>query len=89
MVRQLQRVLRRYGYDHDEQGAAAVRRVDGEPGALGRVVVLTLFRSIPIGVGLRLAGQRKRLVKTSVTVSSTITAAMLAYAYGRKRGWIG
>lgn len=63
--------------------------VDGEPGALGRVVVLTLFRSIPIGVGLRLAGQRKRLVKTSVTVSSTITAAMLAYAYGRKRGWIG
>jgi len=62
--------------------------VDGEPGAFGRVVKLTLFRAIPIGVGLRIAGQRERLARSSLIVSASITAAMLGYAYGRKRGWV-
>lgn len=61
--------------------------VNGEPGAAGRVVTLTLSRAIPIGVGLRIAGQRERLVRSSLIVSTSITVAMLGYAYGRKRGW--
>lgn len=63
--------------------------VDGEPGALGRTVLLTLSRSVPIGIGLRLSGQRIGLVRNSLVVSTTITVAMLAYAYGRKQRWFG
>lgn len=62
--------------------------VDGDPGALGRVVLLTAFRAVPVGVGLRLMGHKQKLVTTSLAVSPSITAAMIAYAYGRKRGWL-
>lgn len=61
--------------------------VDGEPGALGRVVVLTAFRAVPVGLGLYLVGDRERLIKKSLAVSGTISLAMIGYALGRKRGW--
>lgn len=53
---------------------------DGEDGALGRVIALTLIRAVPVGAGLMLAGEREGLVKKSLVVSTTITASMLALA---------
>lgn len=61
--------------------------VDGEPGALGQVVILTAARAIPIGIGLRVMGERRSLVKKSVGASAAITVTMIGYIVGRKRGW--
>ena len=46
--------------------------VQGEAGAVGRVVWLTLWRAVPIGIGLRLVGQRNT-VKSAAAASSAVT----------------
>lgn len=61
--------------------------VQGEPGALGDVVWLTLYRAVPIGAGLYLAGAKRRLVRNSVAASAAVSVTMIGYAWGRKKGW--
>lgn len=63
---------------------AVAALIDGEPGALPRVVGLTLLRAVPIGVGLYIAGERKHVVRNATIVSTTLTAGMLAYVLWRK-----
>ena len=60
--------------------------VKGEPGALGRVVDLTLSRTLFIAPGLYLAGIREpdRLVKATLGASLSITAS-LALLYWLQR----
>lgn len=60
--------------------------VRGEPGAIGRVAVLTLTRTVLIAPGLWLAGIRDPLMiaKASIGSSLTLTAGMTLFYFMRR-----
>lgn len=65
---------------------SALALVNGEPGALPLVLAHTALRAGLIGVGLVVAGQRHRLVRTAVTASLAIEVFVLGWAaYQRSR----
>lgn len=65
---------------------AIAAAIDGEPGAWGRVLTVTLARAFIIFPGLYLGGIRgKHLLTGSLAASSTITA-MLFGMYAAKKG---
>lgn len=59
---------------------AAYDAVTGVPGGWGRVLFWSLVRAGVIGVGLRFAGQRKNLVRSSLYASGFIEFFVLASA---------
>lgn len=59
--------------------------VEGRPGGLGRVLILTAMRAAFVAPGLYLAGQRKDMIKTSLFVSGTITLGMIGVKLWTKR----
>lgn len=62
--------------------------IDGEPGSLGRVAVLTLQRSLIVSPGLYLSGLRGRqLVRSSLLASASVTGLLVAWYWLKyKRG---
>lgn len=63
---------------------SAMALVNGEPGALPLVVCHTAVRAGIIGVGLVLAGQRTKLVRTALAGSLAIEAFVLCWAAYQK-----
>lgn len=59
--------------------------VQGRPGAVMQTAVLTLSRVVMIAPGLWIAGQRRRLFRTSVIVSTMITFGMIGMKWAERR----
>jgi hypothetical protein len=59
--------------------------LEGEPGAWGRVVLVTLARAFCIAPGLYLGGVRGRQIVTGSAMAAVTITGMLFALYGLKR----
>lgn len=60
---------------------SALAFVRGEPGSTASVIKHTLGRSVLIGVGLAVAGEREHLIQKSLAAGMTIESFVLLWTY--------
>ena len=67
-------------------GTSAVRLIQGDPSGIVGVVGHTLGRSVLVGVGMAIAGERKHLVRNAVAGALGIEAFVLCWAVWKVHG---
>jgi hypothetical protein len=61
-------------------GSSAVALLNGDPGALPIAIGHTLLRSVLVGAGLLVAGERTHVVRNAIAGSLAIETFVLAWA---------